>query len=104
MGEKWILLFFNRRWTRINADAGRELALLIVKRAIALYFFWGISINSDSLRCCDNRQSSKLKAPEARKLAIAISIATSREHSSCVAFSIKATFRSRSRRLLALPM
>ena len=33
MAEKWISLFFNRRWTRINADARRDLALLIVKRA-----------------------------------------------------------------------
>jgi len=92
MGEKWILLFFNRRWTQINADARRALPLLIVKRAIALYFFWGNSTNSDSLRGCDNRQSLKLKASESRKLAIAISIAASREHYSCVAFSIRATF------------
>ena len=35
MGEKWISLFFNRRWTQINADVRRDLALLIVKRAIA---------------------------------------------------------------------
>jgi hypothetical protein len=80
MGEKWISLFFNRRWTLINADARRDLALLIVKRAIAPYFFWGNYTNSDSLRRCDNRESSKLKASEARKLAIAISIAASREH------------------------
>jgi hypothetical protein len=80
MGEKWLSLFFNRRWTQINADARRDLALLIVKRAIAPYFFWGNSTNSDSLRRCDNRESSKLKASEARKLAIAISIAASREH------------------------
>ena len=76
MGEKWILLFFNRRWTQINADVRRDLALLIVKRAIAPYFFWKNSTRSDSLRRCDNRQSSKLKASESRKLAIAISIAS----------------------------
>jgi len=26
--EKGISLFFNRRWTQINADAGRDLAMI----------------------------------------------------------------------------
>jgi len=46
MGEKWLSLFFNPRWTQINADARRELALLIVKRA---RFFLNLAQKGSSL-------------------------------------------------------